>query len=473
MQLLNMASIRISFILSISLFAINCNPQKLNGFCDPNGNLFKQTLGLKFLIGEGAGFCGVNVIPLPVITSISTTSGIEGDSITIRGGNFSPGSRVVFAGNIQATITSFSNTEMSVKIPDNAKSGAIRVETFSGSALSQEVFTVYRYFVYIPAGTNMETYKFNPNTGSMTATTSSPIVSLLVGGFFSPNGKFMYGTINAGSNNVKSYIVNPATGTLTPTSIPVSSANNYPVYIAFHPSGRFLYTGNYNTVDVSAFSIDQTTGNLTKIGDFASSCGCSNLAQLQVTPDEKYLYVTGNSADTIVQFSINQSTGALSVIGNLSVAVGVDSVFVDPSSSFVYAVANTNFVVGTSINKNTGALTSLSGSPFAGTPGNFRGAMHPNGKYLYTVNIGGALLAKHDIASTGALSSPTTISFGTNLQFITIDPAGKFGFVNSGAGPNFYVVSIDQNNGTTTLINGNPFVTSATPGFISVTRIAQ
>lgn len=102
-----------------------------------------------------------------------------------------------------------------------------------------------------------------------------------------------------------------------------------------------------------------------------------------------------------------------------------------------------------------------------------RAAMHPSGKFLYTVNTTGALLAKHDISSNGTLSVPSSISIGTNLQFVTIDPSGKFGFINDGTGSNFYIFSIDQTTGTPALISGNPFTASGTAGGIVSIRIPQ
>ena len=437
---------------------------------DTNNNLLSQFL---IALSRSQSNSNTNSIAASSIISLSQSSGIEGDTITITGANFAADTVVTFGGNVIASLTSRTSNTIVTTVPVNGKSGTIKVTNSSVTATSTTSFTVYRYFVYIPVGTNLEIYSFNPNTGAVSTVSGSPFSSTQ-GGYADPTGKFMYATVFATApNNVKGYTINSSTGVLSPTSVPLSSANDSPTYSVFHPTGKFIFVNNYSSLDVSAFSIDQSTGNLTKINDFATGCSCANLAQLRITPDGKYLYVNGNASNNITGFSINQTTGALSSIGTQGFAGFFDDALIDPNSSFLYSVSTTGTISGFSINSGSGAITALSGSPFSGTANNMRGSMHPSGKYLYTVNIGGAQLAKHDIASDGTLSSPTTLSFGTNLQYVSIDPTGKYGFVNSGVSANYYIFSIDQTNGSTSLIPGNPFSISGVSGQISIIRIAQ
>jgi len=334
-----------------------------------------------------------------------------------------------------------------------------------------------RYFAYFPAqsGSSLQIREFNPNDGTLSEISGSPFSVSSKGLVYpDPGGRFMYAALFvAAPDNVKGYSI-LRSGALTPTSSPLSSANNQPTYIGFTPDGSLLFTGNYASLDVSAFFIDRSTGNLTKVGDFATSCGCGNLAQLRVTPNGKYLYVAGNGGpNPITEYSINQTTGSLSLIGNVPAVASMDAILVDPTSTYLYAVSSNGTILGYSISPDTGALSALSGSPFSGAAGNYRAAMHPSGRYLYTVNIGGAQLARHDIASNGALSAPTTLSFGANLQYVTIDPTGRYGFVNDGSSANFYVFSIDQSNDNPTLISGNPFNAPSISGGIQVVAVPQ
>ena len=329
-----------------------------------------------------------------------------------------------------------------------------------------------RYFIYYGQGTATEARTLDTRSGALGPLSESPFSNTLTG-YADPTGRFMYSAqAIAPPNNVRSYTINAYTGTLTPTSSPLASANNYPVYIDFHPNGQFVYAMNYSTLDISAFVIDQSTGNLSKIGDFATSCACGNLAQLRVAPNGKFLYVTGNGGpETITGFSIDQKNGALALIGTTNVGIaGMDAVLVDSTSSYLYAVSSGGTLPGYRIDPNSGALTALPGSPFTGVGGNFRAAMHPTGRFLYTVNILGAQLAWHSIAADGSLSAPATLGFGTNLQYVTIDLTGGFGFVNDGTAPSIFQFSIDQATGAASLISGTPLAIGAVTGSVQVAR---
>lgn len=328
-----------------------------------------------------------------------------------------------------------------------------------------------RYFAYVPLNVTLRTdiYRLDPETATLTLLAGSTLANTIAIEA-DPTARFMYGLVfSAVPNNVRPLRLDTYTGLLDNSSSISSSANNQPSYADFHPSGRFMYVANFQSLDVSAFSIDQTTGNLTKIADTATSCACANLAQIRVSPNGRFLYVTYNGgANAIASFSINQDTGALSLTGSAPSAATTDGVVVDPTSSYLYAVATAGNVAGFAIDQSTGVLTALPGSPYAGPAGSLRMAMHPSGRYIYTVNVAGGQLAKHDIAANGSLSSPTTIAFGSNLQYVTIDPSGRFGFVNDGVASSFYVFLINQSNGNPSLHATYP--TSNLSGNIRVVR---
>ena len=61
---------------------------------------------------------------------------------------------------------------------------------------------------------------------------------------------------------VATYIITPATGALTVSS--VTTAGSLPIAVAIDPSGQFLYAVNYNSNDVSAYTLSDT-GALTPV----------------------------------------------------------------------------------------------------------------------------------------------------------------------------------------------------------------
>src|SRR5258708_37081188 len=67
--------------------------------------------------------------------------------------------------------------------------------------------------------------------------------------------RFAYVT-NDNSRNISAYTINQTTGALTPISGSPFGAGNRPCYVTVHPTGRFLYATNCVSNDVSAYTID-------------------------------------------------------------------------------------------------------------------------------------------------------------------------------------------------------------------------
>jgi 6-phosphogluconolactonase (cycloisomerase 2 family) len=78
-----------------------------------------------------------------------------------------------------------------------------------------------------------------------------------------PSGKFAY-AVNFNSNDISMYTINATTGALTSTGTITSGQS--PTSIAIHPSGNFAYVTNSASNDISIYSIDGATGALTLIG---------------------------------------------------------------------------------------------------------------------------------------------------------------------------------------------------------------
>jgi hypothetical protein len=137
--------------------------------------------------------------------------------------------------------------------------------------------------------------------------------------------------------------------------------------VAVDPSGKFAYVANGLDDNVSAYTIDSTTGALTQLSNspFAAGGGPTSVA---VDPSGKFAYVTNHLVDNVSAYTIDRTTGALTLVGFfLAEAHQPVSVAVDPSGRFAY-LANfspQNIVSAYTIDSTTGALTPLSNSPFA------------------------------------------------------------------------------------------------------------
>src|SRR5450759_1382453 len=105
----------------------------------------------------------------------------------------------------------------------------------------------------------------------------------------------------------------------------------------------------------------------------------------------QFAYVANQNSTDVSGYTINGVTGALTPISGSPFASGSQprSVAVDPTGKFAY-VANTgsNNVSAYTINGVTGALTPISGSPFASGSFPQSVAVDPTGKFAYVANTG-------------------------------------------------------------------------------------
>src|SRR3972149_11105466 len=70
--------------------------------------------------------------------------------------------------------------------------------------------------------------------------------------------RFAY-VANGGSQDVSAYSINAMTGELTEVTGSPFRAGVGPYWVAIDPAAKFVYVANQNSGDVSAFAIDPTT----------------------------------------------------------------------------------------------------------------------------------------------------------------------------------------------------------------------
>lgn len=134
-------------------------------------------------------------------------------------------------------------------------------------------------------------------------------------------------------------------------------------------------------------------------------------------------------------------------------------------------------VAAYSINRTTGLLTAVAGSPFAAGHTPISLAVRPDGKFLYVVNpVGmpqdGALSVFSINQTTGMLTPLANSPFVTSTPLfeIAIESTGKFAFTPNFTSPTVSVFSLDAATGVPTLANGSPFPCVGAPVAISVDR---
>ncbi len=163
--------------------------------------------------------------------------------------------------------------------------------------------------LYVIGGNKYMTINFNFQTGAMAP--GSPVMTAplsLSGLTMTPSGKYAYAT---GSFNTIARFTMSSSG---PTYVgPQFTTGSAPTGIAVHPTGKFLYCANSVSNDVSAFTVDDATGDLTPIGS-ATPAG-TGPGSITIDPTGKFAYAVNNGSNDVSVFSIDQTTGALTLQG--------------------------------------------------------------------------------------------------------------------------------------------------------------
>ncbi|MDR3670216.1 MAG: beta-propeller fold lactonase family protein [Holophaga sp.] len=293
-------------------------------------------------------------------------------------------------------------------------------------------------------------FTLNTTTGDLTEVTDSPYTGITPDQVVaSPDGKFLFA---AGlDNGVYAFSIAPSTGALTPVTGSPFAAGSTVHNIAVDPYERFLYTSGSDG-NVYAYTIDQSTGVLGPIAGSPYATAANDRGGVLVHPSGKYLYAVASNSAKVYAFSMDQTTGALAAVAAPFDASGtVDKpvvqpfgVAVDPAGAYLFtkgekAAADSNYMVGFSVDIATGALTVLPTPPMGPFPGDdaFHGlCFHPTLDVLYTAfyDSTSADAAAYALnPSTGvltAMAAPYNLfsDYDHGSDNITVDRSGQFAY---------------------------------------------
>ncbi len=263
-----------------------------------------------------------------------------------------------------------------------------------------------------------------------------------------------------------------------------------------NPTPKFAYVANENNCNspvcsagnVSAYTIDSSTGALRAVAGSPFAAGIEPYS-VTVDPSGQFAYVANAGDDTVSAYTINSSTGALRAVAGSPFAAGIEphSVTVDPSGRFAY-VANYCFpcsqgnVSAYTINRSTGALRAVSGSPFADGPGPNSVTVDPSGRFVYVTNYCDGCSAGNVSAytinnSTGALRAVSGSPFaaGNNPNSVTVDPSGRFAYVANAcdsspdcSAGDVSAYTINSSTGALSAVAGSPFAAGTNPISVAI-----
>ena len=290
-------------------------------------------------------------------------------------------------------------------------------------------------FVYTANGDVTDTigeYKVNTTTGALTSVGTIACGSSPYDVVVDPTNRFVY-AVAINTNGVFAYSINATTGALT--AIPGSPFTTdvvAPGSVTVDPTGRFVMIGEAccaNSAGVSVYNINPKTGGLTAVAGspFLPPSGDSEPSAVVVDPTGRYVYVAnGGSFGTsgVTAYSIAATTGKLTLVGTeLPGGTAPWDIAADVTGNYVYMTNNDATINGYGINKTTGQLSNLAGSPFAASVATRGMVPDPSGKFLYLSN-GFQLLGYSINASNGKLTALSTSPYSAGLDPLDVAVSG-------------------------------------------------
>jgi DNA-binding beta-propeller fold protein YncE len=276
---------------------------------------------------------------------------------------------------------------------------------------------------------------------------------------------------NYQSNDVSAFTIE-ADGALTPTpGSPFSTGpDSAPFGMAVSPDAKRLYVSNSGTDSLAVFAIADD-GALIPVGDPVPTGG--EPWGVAVGPDGHHVYTANIKSNNLTVYAIADDGTLAPVPGSpFATGLGARSVVPSPDGKYVY-VTNTgplgpagndcmlacppaNTVSAYAVRAD-GALKELGGSPFPAGVGAHGASITPDGRHFYVANLLEGSVSGYTVGGDGALTPMPNSPYQITGHSTAITPNGSYLYVSdpSGSVSGFAVAS----DGTLTQVAGSPYPT--------------
>jgi len=273
------------------------------------------------------------------------------------------------------------------------------------------------------------------------------------GGGGSTTGNYVY-VANATTNTVAGFSV--TTSTLTAVTNSPYALSFSPTTVAVNPADSILFVAGNS--QIYAYAIG--TGGALTVLNSGSAVGIADVVSMDISPDGQWLFALDGNGVTLDEFQINSTTGTLTgptyVTYSVSGATVVPrAVKVAPNGGYVFLALGTAGDLVYTLDTTTGVLTSSQQlSPVSSTSSDNSLAVSPGSSFLYIARSGtGGGLAVYTIGNAGALSSISGSPFAAGTQ--------PYSVVTNIAGTAAYVANRGDNTISGYVIAGTGGVTAA------------
>jgi 6-phosphogluconolactonase (cycloisomerase 2 family) len=244
-----------------------------------------------------------------------------------------------------------------------------------------------------------------------------------------------------------------------------------PVSVA--PVTRFVYVGNHDSRNMSAYRIGTASGALTPLAGSPFAVDASPVS-VTVSPDGRFLFLAGDTAASISVFQIEPQGALKEVTGSPFATKSTPrEVAIDHAGSHLYSTGqNSGTVEAFAIDAGSGRLSALAGSPFHLGHVLSGIAVGAGDRFLYVSDaVENSLSAFALNQSNGGLVEAASAKINTGLApgKIALSTSGASLYVANSGSDSISVFSIDPVHGALTAAHGSPLETIHSPGDLLVT----
>ena len=314
--------------------------------------------------------------------------------------------------------------------------------------------------VYVANATSETIGAYQVGTGSLTAVSGSPfslgfVPQALV---VSRANTFLYvstpaantSSTSGGSYAVYGYSI-ASDGSLT--SLGALAAYDL-VSMDVSPDGQWLVGLDGVTQVLDIFSINTSTGALTLAGQgqaaYSYTSGTLTPRMVRFAPSGDYIFAALGSAGDVV-FSFDTTNGGCAqtqYLGLASTTTSDNAVAINSTSTTLYiARSGTSGGVGVYAIGTSGALTPVSGSPFAAGNTPYDVSLDPTGAYVYVANRSDGTISGYLVGTTTALTALGTspYSSGALVTSLALEKSSTYLLAGAnGSYPDLTMYSFDS-----------------------------
>jgi 6-phosphogluconolactonase len=178
-----------------------------------------------------------------------------------------------------------------------------------------------------------------------------------------------------GPNVIYQFTFDENTGRLTPNPAPQleQGSNIGPRHYCFHPSLDVVYFSDEQGCSVSAYNLDPAAGTLSAIQTITTLpdgyTDRNTCSQIQISASGRFLYVPNRGHNSIAGFSVDQSTGRLTALGQVPTEAVPSAFSLDPQGKFVFAAGSASGSLASyRIDADSGSLTAMQTYPVGARP---------------------------------------------------------------------------------------------------------